>query len=41
MKFIELNKKLKEKIENVYNLIGEDVFLIKQAILNSYRFGRV
>lgn len=34
MKFIELNKNLKEKVENVYNIIGEDTFLIKQAILN-------
>ncbi len=34
MKFIEINKKLKEKIENVYNLVGEDDFLIKNAILN-------
>ena len=34
MKFIELNKKLKEKVENVYNIVGSDVFLIKQAITN-------
>ena len=34
MKFIELNKKLKEKIEKVYNIVGEDVFLVKQAITN-------
>ncbi len=34
MKFIEINKKLNEKIENVYNLVGHDDFLIKHAILN-------
>lgn len=34
MKFIELNKNLKEKIEPLYNLQGEDFFLIKQALLN-------
>lgn len=34
MKFIELNKKLKEKVEHVYNIVGEDVFLVKQAITN-------
>lgn len=34
MKFIEINKKLKEKIENVYNIIGDDVYLIKQTIAN-------
>lgn len=32
MKFIELNKSLKEKINNLYNLKGEDFFLIRQAI---------
>ena len=34
MKFIELNKQLKEKIEPLYNIKGEDLFLIKQAITN-------
>ena len=34
MKFIELNKKLKEKVEHVYNIVGEDIFLVKQAITN-------
>ena len=38
MKFIELNKKLKEKVENVYNIVGSDVFLIKQAITNIKSF---
>lgn len=34
MKFIELNKNLKEKINNLYNITGNDDFLIKQAITN-------
>lgn len=34
MKFIELNKSLKEQIFNLYNIIGEDAFLIKHAISN-------
>ena len=34
MKFIELNKKLKEKIENLYNIKGDDFFLTKQALTN-------
>ena len=34
MKFIELNKHLKEKIEPLYNIKGEDFFLIKQALNN-------
>lgn len=34
MKFIELNKNLKEQIFNLYNLTGEDAFLIKHAISN-------
>lgn len=38
MKFIELNKKLKEKVENVYNIIGSDLFLVKQAITNIKNF---
>ncbi len=32
MKFIELNKKLKEKVAPLYNIVGEDLFLIRQAI---------
>ena len=38
MKFIELNKNLKERIEKVYNLVGDDYFLIKQAITNLKAF---
>lgn len=34
MKFIELNKKLKEKVEPLYNIKGEDFFLVKQALIN-------
>ena len=34
MKFIELNKNLKEKIEPLYNIKGEDFFLVKQALTN-------
>ena len=34
MKFIELNKHLKEKIEPLYNIKGNDFFLIKQALSN-------
>lgn len=34
MKFIELNKKLKEEVKNIYNIKGDDGFLIKQAITN-------
>ena len=34
MKFIDLNKNLKEKIHNVYNITGSDGFLVKQAITN-------
>lgn len=34
MNFIEINKKLKEKVEPLYNIKGEDLFLIKQAINN-------
>ena len=32
MKFIELNKKLKEKVLPLYNIVGEDIFLVRQAI---------
>ena len=34
MKFIELNKSLKTKIESVYKIVGDDVFLIRQTIIN-------
>ena len=34
MKFVELNKSLKAKIEPLYNIKGDDFFLIKQAISN-------
>ena len=34
MKFIELNKNLKENIKTLYNLKGNDFFLIKQALTN-------
>lgn len=34
MKFIELTKHLKENIANLYNIKGEDFFLIKQALTN-------
>lgn len=34
MKFIDLNKNLKEKIEPLYNIKGEDFFLVKQALTN-------
>lgn len=34
MNFIDLNKKLKEKIESLYNIKGDDLFLIKQALNN-------
>ena len=32
MKFIELNKKLKEGVSPLYNIVGEDIFLIRQAV---------
>ena len=38
MKFIELNKQLKEKIEPLYNIKGEDFYLIKQALTNIKSF---
>jgi len=38
MKFIELNKKLKEKTENLYNITGDDYFLVKQALTNLKNF---
>ena len=34
MKFIELNKQLKDKVEPLYNIKGADLFLIKQALTN-------
>ena len=38
MKFIELNKHLKEKIEPLYNIKGDDFYLIKQALTNIKSF---
>lgn len=38
MKFIELNKNLKIKVNNLYNITGSDDFLIKQAITNIKHF---
>ena len=34
MKFLELNKNLKQKVENIYKIIGDDSFLIRQSIIN-------
>lgn len=34
MKFIELNKQLKDKVQPLYNIKGADLFLIKQALTN-------
>ena len=34
MKFIELNKHLKDEIKPLYNLKGDDFFLVKQALTN-------
>jgi len=34
MKFIELNKKLKEEVKPLYNIKGDDLFLVKQALTN-------
>ena len=34
MKFVELSKNLNNKVSHLYNLVGDDVFLIKQAVLN-------
>lgn len=34
MKFIEFNKHLKENIQPLYNIKGDDFFLVKQAITN-------
>ncbi|MBR6779133.1 MAG: DNA polymerase III subunit delta [Clostridia bacterium] len=34
MKFVEFSKSLKSKIENVYNAKGDDLFLLRQAVLN-------
>lgn len=34
MKFIELNKNLKQGIQHLYNIKGDDAFLIKHAISN-------
>lgn len=38
MKFIDLNKNLKNRIENVYKIIGDDSFLIRQTIINLKKF---
>ena len=38
MKFIELNKNLKEEIKPCYNIKGEDLFLVKQALTNLKSF---
>ena len=38
MKFIELNKHLKEEVKPLYNIKGDDFFLIKQAITNLKSF---
>ena len=38
MKFIELNKQLKEKVEPLYNIKGDDFFLVKQALSNIKAF---
>jgi DNA polymerase-3 subunit delta len=38
MKFIELNKSLKERVEPIYNLVGNDFFLIRQALTNLKNF---
>lgn len=38
MKFIELNKNLKSKVQNVYKIIGDDMFLIRQTIINLKKF---
>ncbi len=32
MKFMELNKKIKQQLSPVYNIIGGDIFLVRQAI---------
>ena len=34
MKFIELNKHLKQEIKPLYNIKGDDFFLVKQALTN-------
>ncbi len=34
MKFIEMNKVLKQSVSSLYNIVGEDFFLIRQAIVN-------
>ena len=38
MKFIDLNKNLKERIEPLYNIKGGDFYLIKQALNNIKSF---
>ena len=38
MKFIELNKSLKTKVQNVYKIVGDDIFLIKHTIYNLKKY---
>lgn len=38
MKLMEINKNLKENVESVYNIVGYDYFLVKQAINNIKTF---
>ena len=38
MKFIELSKALKTNLDHVYSLIGDDIFLIRQALLNIKKY---
>lgn len=38
MKVLEINKKLTEKVENVYKIKGDDAFLVKNAINNIKTF---
>ena len=38
MKFIELNKNLKSKVQNVYKIIVYDMFLISQTIINLKKY---
>lgn len=38
MKFINMNKELKEKIVNLYNIKGDDYYLIRQSIKNLKNF---
>jgi len=38
MKFIELNKNLKENVKPLYNIKGDDFYLVKQAVSNIKSF---